>query len=74
MYQDLVIEPLVISKINTTVQFILLAVIIGFNGFNLEESFFIDILIYITAFTTLSSGAAYVYTWGGKAARKELGE
>ena len=74
MYQDLVIEPLVISKINTTVQFILLAVIIGFNGFNLGESFFIDVLIYITAFTTLSSGAAYVYTWGGKAARKELGE
>ena len=74
MYQDLVIEPLVISKINTTVQFILLAVIIGFNGFNFKGSVFIDVLIYTTAFTTLSSGAAYVYTWGGKVARKETGD
>ena len=59
------IKPLLISKLNTALQILLLAVILLLEGFELQAPWLRLILIWTVAATTLGSGAAYVW----KAAR-----
>ena len=72
--QKLTMEPLLISKVNTTAQFILVIFILGLKGFSIPNDLAIDLMIYIVSATTLASGAAYVGVWGLKASRIESGE
>ncbi len=56
--------PLMISKLNTLTQLVLVcAIIIHYGLIPLPEAV-LDTLIYLTALTTIWSGAAYVWRWG----------
>jgi cardiolipin synthase (CMP-forming) len=62
--------PLMISKLNTLTQLVLVcAIIIHYGLIPLPEAG-LDVLIYLTALTTVWSGAAYVWRWGWLAWRK----
>ena len=74
IHQNLRIEPLLISKINTAAQFVLITLVLGLNGYSIVNSVIIDAMVYVVAITTLMSGAAYVGVWGMRAARMESGE
>ena len=74
IYQNLRIKPLLISKINTATQFILVALVLGLHGYSIVNSIVIDVMVYVVAITTLMSGAAYISVWGMRAAKMESGE
>ena len=74
LYQRLSIQPLLISKINTTMQFSLAAVVLGLAGFGMENAPLTGALSYIVAATTLASGATYVIKWGYRAVAMEPGD
>ena len=74
LHQNLKMEPLLISKINTAMQFILVTLILGLNGYSLADGEIIKIMVYAVSITTLASGAAYVCVWGMRAARIESGD
>jgi len=57
-------KPLMISKINTTVQIALVAATLAELGLGLDGGPLVPFLFYLTAATTLASGAAYVVNWG----------
>jgi len=72
--QSLKMSPLFISKINTTAQITLAAFILADLGLGGVHSFVIEALVYITAATTATSGAAYVLKWGWMAVMMEHGD
>ncbi len=55
------IRPLLISKINTTAQIILVAWALLFTGFGLTVPYVLALLIWTVALTTLASGSIYVW-------------
>ena len=55
IHQNFKVEPLLISKINTAVQFILIALILGLNGYSLAEGGITKIMVYVVSVTTLLS-------------------
>ena len=59
--QPLVIRPLMISKVNTALQFVLVAVALLLAGAGLEEPRMIWALSWAVAASTFTSGAAYVW-------------
>lgn len=61
------VKPLLISKLNTALQLLLLAVILLLEGFELQAPWLRALLIWTVAATTLGSGAAYV--WKAASAR-----
>lgn len=61
--QNLTPQPLWISKINTAVQFVLAAAVLGFSGYDLGNGFVIQALVFLTAATTVASGGTYVVKW-----------
>jgi cardiolipin synthase len=60
-----VIRPLYVSKLNTALQIVLVAVTLLLAGYGLEAPLAKQALIWVVGATTLCSGAAYVW----KAAR-----
>lgn len=66
-------EPLLISKLNTLMQLILVTAVLASKAFLQLPDALITLLIYSTGLTTLLSGVAYVSTWGGRALRKVQG-
>jgi len=60
---DFAVDPLVVSKINTVMQIILVAVVLITIGGALQDHGAVTLLIYLVAATTLASGAAYLVTW-----------
>jgi cardiolipin synthase len=63
--QPVRIRPLLISKLNTALQIVLIAVTLLLGGFHLAAPILITILVWAVAASTLASGGAYVW----KAAR-----
>jgi cardiolipin synthase (CMP-forming) len=59
--QPVMMRPLYISKLNTALQIVLVAVTLLLSGFSLAAPAAMDALIWTVAVTTLSSGAAYVW-------------
>ncbi len=55
------IQPLYISKVNTTLQIVLIAATLCLTGFDLMAPYLLVSLIWIVAASTLLSGAAYVW-------------
>jgi cardiolipin synthase len=55
------IRPLYISKLNTLMQILLIAVSLLQSGYGLGIPGLVDLLIWCVAATTLTSGAAYVW-------------
>ncbi|SCA57633.1 putative phosphatidylglycerophosphate synthase [Candidatus Terasakiella magnetica] len=63
--RDLKMSPNFSSKVNTTVQIVLLSFVLGVHGLEVTDMIWaIDVLVYITALTTLVSGLIYLYQWG----------
>jgi cardiolipin synthase (CMP-forming) len=63
--QPVRIRPLLISKLNTALQIVLIAVTLFLGGFKLAAPILITVLVWAVAASTLASGGAYVW----KAAR-----
>jgi cardiolipin synthase (CMP-forming) len=61
--------PLMISKLNTLVQLMLVCAIIFNHGLMPLPAWLLSSLIYLTVLTTLWSGAAYIWRWGWHAWR-----
>ncbi|CDH47606.1 CDP-alcohol phosphatidyltransferase family protein [Candidatus Contendibacter odensensis] len=59
--------PLMISKLNTLIQLTLVCTIIIHYGLIALPAWLLIGLIYLTALTTLWSGAAYLWRWGSRA-------
>ncbi len=54
-------RPLMISKLNTTAQIVLVALALLLTGFRMQAPALLAALVWLVAFTTLCSGAAYVW-------------
>ena len=54
------IRPLLVSKANTFAQIALAALALFLAGFGLQAPLLLDVTIWLVAFTTFASGAAYV--------------
>lgn len=59
--QPVIIRPLLISKLNTVLQILLIAMTLLFAGFGLSVPLAALALTWTVAATTLASGAAYVW-------------
>jgi len=56
-------EPLVVSKINTALQILLVGLLLAQLGLGLEPGITVKSLVYVVAATTALSGAAYLVRW-----------
>jgi cardiolipin synthase len=74
LFQNLSMQPLVSSKINTAMQFLLVSSVLGLIGYGIDAGLELTILAHLTALTTLWSGTAYVIVWGRRIAALEPGE
>ncbi len=59
--QSVLIRPLYVSKLNTALQIVLVAVSLLLSGFGLAAPALMLGLVWLVATTTLASGAAYVW-------------
>jgi cardiolipin synthase (CMP-forming) len=59
--QAVMIRPLYVSKLNTALQIVLVAMTLLLSGFDLAAPAAMTALIWTVAATTLGSGAAYVW-------------
>jgi cardiolipin synthase (CMP-forming) len=59
--QTVMIRPLYVSKLNTVLQILLVALTLLLSGFGLAAPTALDAMIWTVAATTLASGAAYVW-------------
>ncbi len=59
--QSVIIRPLYVSKLNTALQIVLVAMSLLLAGFGLSAPLALTVLAWVVATTTLSSGAAYVW-------------
>ncbi len=65
-------RPLIVSKVNTAAQIILVISVLANLAYpQLEWSQFVLILIYIVTVTTLASGGAYIVSWGKNVEKSE---
>jgi len=71
--QHLTMQPLFISKVNTTVQIALAALILAQLGLGFESHGADVALGYLAAGTTLVSGGAYIAVWGRRFVGSEAG-
>ena len=63
MTHSLTMQPLMISKINTTVQIVFAAAVMASVGYGFNFGGGMDVLVLLTAVTTIASGVAYAITW-----------
>ncbi|MFQ3623936.1 MAG: CDP-alcohol phosphatidyltransferase family protein, partial [Acetobacteraceae bacterium] len=61
--QEVTIRPLFVSKANTAMQIVLAAFVLLNAAYGLPGDAVVAVLIWLTAATTLASGAAYVARW-----------
>lgn len=57
------VQPLRISKVNTTLQIILAAVVLGDLAFTVDLGRVREVLVYVVAFLTVVSAAIYLVEW-----------
>ena len=60
MVRSLEMDPLFISKVNTLAQIILVALVLGAEGYNVDMGLFMEMMIGIVAVTTMASGLSYL--------------
>ncbi|MBL4659132.1 MAG: CDP-alcohol phosphatidyltransferase family protein [Alcanivoracaceae bacterium] len=60
-------KPSLLSKFNTAIQILLIVVLLSHYSVYQFNQVFIDTLIYLVTFFTVSSGLHYIYYWGRKA-------
>ncbi len=67
LYGEIVINPTYISKLNTLMQIVLIAVMLVSLAWLPIDELVITVLIWTVLFTTLASGAVYIFAWGNRA-------
>ena len=67
MTQALIMEPIMISKVNTAAQLVLAVEILASEGLGYDFGVFRDAMIIVVAVTTAISGAVYIVVWSQKA-------
>ena len=60
-------KPSLLSKFNTAIQILLIIVLLSHHSVYQFNQLFIDTLIYLVTFFTVTSGLHYIYYWGRKA-------
>ncbi|MGM0560201.1 MAG: CDP-alcohol phosphatidyltransferase family protein [Pseudomonadota bacterium] len=69
---DLKMRPLFVSKLNTVVQILLVALVMAKLGLSLEVGNIVeDVLVAIVGLTSFVSGVAYIVIWGRKVMGQE---
>ena len=63
MTHSLTMQPLMISKVNTTVQIVFAAAVMADAGYGIELDGGMEALVLATAATTIASGVAYAIVW-----------
>lgn len=63
MAQPIEMKPLVVSKLNTAVQLVLAALVLGELAFGIDMAFARPALIILTGLLTVASAAAYLVAW-----------
>ncbi|MBO42856.1 MAG: CDP-alcohol phosphatidyltransferase [Rhodospirillaceae bacterium] len=61
--RPVIMRPLFISKLNTTMQIILVALVLAEIGIGVYEANLILVMQYIVAMTTIASGTGYAYRY-----------
>jgi cardiolipin synthase len=61
--RSVVMRPLFISKLNTTMQIILVALVLAEIGVGIRDASVIMVMQYVVALTTLASGITYAYRY-----------
>ncbi|HUK10693.1 MAG TPA: CDP-alcohol phosphatidyltransferase family protein [Stellaceae bacterium] len=56
-------EPLIVSKVNTALQILLVGVLLAQLGLGVEPGATVEALVYMVAATTILSGAGYLVRW-----------
>lgn len=64
-------EPHLLSKLNTLLQIVLVVSILLSLSFLPLPQLYLDSLIYLVFFSTLLSGATYLYIWGKRAMEQQ---
>ncbi|HEY9163525.1 MAG TPA: CDP-alcohol phosphatidyltransferase family protein, partial [Magnetovibrio sp.] len=60
----LTVQPLMVSKVNTTVQIVFAAAVMASVGYAIElGEWVVDVLVLATAATTIASGVTYAVEW-----------
>lgn len=71
--QPIAWRPLMVSKVNTALQLVLITVVLARRAFGFADSNVILALVFLVGATTVVSGAAYMVRWGrGVAGPPEL--
>ncbi len=60
MVRKLEMDPLIISKINTVAQIVLVTLVLGSKGFDLDVGLLFKVMVAIVTVTTLVSGLSYL--------------
>ena len=63
MTHSLTMQPLMVSKVNTVMQIVLASVAMADLGYDLQLNGWLDVLVVLTAITTVLSGLAYAWVW-----------
>lgn len=66
-------RPLMVSKVNTTLQLLLIVVTLARLAFRFDDHNAIEALTYLVGATTILSGAVYLVRWARSIASPELG-
>jgi cardiolipin synthase len=66
-------EPMMISKLNTAVQLILVVAVLAHLGIGFGTPLVDRVLAFVAGGTTIASGLAYLWQWGGRLARADSG-
>lgn len=61
--RPVIIQPLFISKLNTTLQIVLVALVLAEIGVGMRDGQLLLVMQYIVAVTTLASGIGYAYRY-----------
>jgi cardiolipin synthase len=59
--QRVAIRPLFVSKVNTTLQIVLVALCLALGGFGFSAPVLLAAMVWLVAASTLASGAAYIW-------------
>ena len=63
MTHSLTMQPLMVSKVNTTLQIVLAAAVMASVGYGIELNGTLDAVVILTAMATVLSGLSYAVVW-----------